>query len=206
MSSTIADKPGRSRPAASADDRPRAAERILNSARDLFYRQGIRAVGVDEIVANAGVTKPSLYRSFSSKDELAAAYVRRYEVEFWARFNGAIGEDAADPKAQLLDYLDNLALRSITPDYRGCGISNTAIEYPEPDHPARLAGESHKAKLRARLQQIAVRMGARDPELLGDGLMLLIEGAFASGQIFHGPGPSGNVARAARVLIAAATA
>src|SRR5690349_8008119 len=63
----------------------RAADRILQSARDLFYREGIRAVGVDEIVARAGVTKPSLYRSFPSKDELAATYLRRYEAEFWER-------------------------------------------------------------------------------------------------------------------------
>ena len=107
---------------------PRAAERILASARELFYRDGIRAVGVDEIVSNAGVTKPSLYRSFASKDELAAAYLRRYEAEFWARFNGAMGEDAADPKAQLLDYLKGLGERAMAPDYRGCGLSNAAIE------------------------------------------------------------------------------
>jgi len=112
---------------------PRAAERILASARELFYRDGIRAVGVDEIVSNAGVTKPSLYRSFASKDELAAAYLRRYEAEFWARFNGAMGEDAADPKAQLLDYLKGLGERAMAPDYRGCGLSNAAIEYPEPE-------------------------------------------------------------------------
>jgi AcrR family transcriptional regulator len=57
---------------------PRAADRILDVARDLFYREGIRAIGVDEIVRRAGVTKPSLYRSFSSKDELAASYLKVY--------------------------------------------------------------------------------------------------------------------------------
>jgi AcrR family transcriptional regulator len=183
---------------------PRAAERILASARELFYRDGIRAVGVDEIVSNAGVTKPSLYRSFASKDELAAAYLRRYEAEFWARFNGAMGEDAADPKAQLLDYLKGLGERAMAPDYRGCGLSNAAIEYPEPDHPARLVGQQHKRNLRHRLHIMAERMGAPDPELLGDALLLVIEGTFVAGQMFQGPGPSGNAARAAELLIDAA--
>src|SRR5262249_23596321 len=65
----------------------KAADRIRRTARDLFYQQGIRAVGVDEIVHQAGVTKPSLYRSFASKDELAAAYLTDYDCDFWNRFN-----------------------------------------------------------------------------------------------------------------------
>src|SRR5215468_5729616 len=69
---------------------PRAADRIKSTARELFYREGIRAVGVDEIVTRAGVTKPSLYRTFPSKDELAAAYLRDYDGEFWARFDAAV--------------------------------------------------------------------------------------------------------------------
>src|SRR3954469_19510389 len=81
----------------------RAAERIKQTARDLFYREGIRAVGVDEIVTKAGVTKPSLYRSFASKDELAAAYLRDYDGEFWAKFERAAAAHPGDPKAQLLD-------------------------------------------------------------------------------------------------------
>ena len=68
-------------------------------ARDLFYRDGIRAVGVDEIVRQAGVTKPSLYRSFPSKDELAASYLRQYEQEFWARFDQSVAAHPGDPQA-----------------------------------------------------------------------------------------------------------
>jgi AcrR family transcriptional regulator len=191
--------------AAGADpSRPRAADRILKSARDLFYRQGIRAVGVDEIVANAGVTKPSLYRSFPSKDELAAAYLRHYEIEFWARFDAAMVAGTADPRAQLLDYLDGLAERAVADDYRGCGLSNAAVEYPQPDHPARHVGEAHKQRLRQRLHDMAAGMGARDPKLLGDGLLLLLEGTFASGQLFHAGGPAGQVSRVAALLIDAA--
>jgi AcrR family transcriptional regulator len=184
---------------------PRAAERILRSARELFYRQGIRAVGVDEIVANAGVTKPSLYRTYASKDELAASYLRLYETEFWARFDAAIDRHPGDPKAQIMGYLEDLAGRVVAPSYRGCGLTNAAVEYPEPDHPARLVSEHHKAELRRRLRELAAGMGAADPNLLGDSLFLVLEGALVSSQIFHTGSPSASVAKAAALLIDAAT-
>ena len=81
----------------------RAAERIRESARDLFYRQGIRAVGVDEIVSRAGVTKPSLYRSFPSKDELTADYLRHMGEEGLARFDATIAADPSTAPAELPD-------------------------------------------------------------------------------------------------------
>lgn len=187
-------------------ERPRAAERILRSARDLFYRRGIRAVGVDDIVAAAGVTKPSLYRSYASKDELAASYLRLYESEFWARFDAAVARHPGDPRAGLLDYFGGLATRALDPGYRGCGLSNAAVEYPEPDHPARRVAEQHKAELRQRLRGMTRAMGAREPDVLADGLFLLLEGALLSAQIFRDDRPSGNVAHVAALLIEAALA
>ena len=185
------------------DGQPRAADRIRATARDLFYREGIRAVGVDEIVTTAGVTKPSLYRSFSSKDELAAAYLRDYDAEFWARFDAAVAAHPGDPRAQLRAYLEPLARRASKSGYRGCGLTNCAVEYPQPDHPARRVSEANKRELRRRLRGMAAAMGARDPEALGDGLLLLIEGAFVSGQLFGKDGPARAVATAADALIEA---
>jgi AcrR family transcriptional regulator len=187
-----------------ATERPRAAERVLKSARKLFYLRGIRAVGVDEIVNDAGVTKPSLYRSYPSKDELAAAYLRLYEEEFWARFDGAVARHPGDPRAQIIDYLETLSERIARPDYRGCGLSNAAVEYPEPGHPARKVTELHKQELRRRLRAMSAAMSAADPDLLGDGLFLLIEGALMARQVFRDEGPSGNVASVAAKLIDAA--
>lgn len=182
---------------------PLAADRIRKTAREMFYRDGIRAVGVDAIVTQAGVTKPSLYRSFSSKDELAAAYLRDYDAEFWARFDAACAAHPGDPRAQLLDYLTGMAARAVQNGYRGCGLTNAAVEYPESDHPARAVAVEHKRELRRRLIDMAAGMGAENPEALADGLLLLIEGAFVSSQLFGEGGPAGRVASMADKLIQA---
>ena len=182
---------------------PRAADRIKTTARELFYREGIRAVGVDEIVTKAGVTKPSLYRSFASKDDLAASYLRDYEGEFWTRFDAAMAANRGDPRAGLIAYLTRLAGRAAKHGYRGCGLTNAAVEYPEHGHPARVVAEEHKRGLRRRLVAMAAEMGAAEPEVLGDGLLLLIEGAFVTGQLFGAGGPARSVAAVADRLIAA---
>jgi len=183
-----------------------AIDRIRKTARELFYREGIRAVGVDEIVSRAGVTKPSLYRSFSSKDELAAAYLRDYDGEFWVRFERAAAAHPGDPKQQVLEYLRGLAQRAQRPDYRGCGLSNAALEYPAHDHPARKVAEDHKVRLRQRLVEMAKGMGAAKPEVLADGLLLLIEGVFVTGQLFGEGGPARNAVEIAEAMIEASRA
>lgn len=179
----------------------RAADRIRQTAQELFYREGIRAVGVDEIVTRAGVTKPSLYRSYASKDELAAEYLRDYEVAFWARFDSEKDRHPDDVRAQLLGYMQGLAQRASKRDYRGCGLTNAAIEYPQADHPARKVAQEHKRKLRARLVQLCKAMQARQPELLADGLLLLLEGTYASGQTFGEHGPAASLVEVAQILI-----
>jgi AcrR family transcriptional regulator len=179
----------------------KAGERIRETAKQLFYREGIRAVGVDEIVRRAQATKPSLYRSFPSKDELAAAYLRDWDSAFWERFDAAVAAHVDDPRAQLRLILFQLTQRMRRPGYRGCALTNAAIEYPEAGHPARRVAVAHKRKLRRRLRQMAAAMGARQPRLLADGLALLLEGAFASSQLFRGEGPARATARIAEQLI-----
>jgi AcrR family transcriptional regulator len=185
---------------------PRAAEKIMAAARDLFYSRGIRAIGVDEIVRKAGVTKPSLYRSFPSKDELAASYLRRYDRDFWERFDQAVEAHPGDPRAQIAAFLTRVGKRSQKPGYRGCGMTNAAVEYPEPGHPARIVSEDNKKELRRRLREMAASMGAADAATLGDGLLLLIEGAYISSQLFGQGGPAASVAKNADLMIAASLA
>ncbi|OZI47995.1 TetR/AcrR family transcriptional regulator [Bordetella genomosp. 5] len=179
-----------------------AADRIRETARRMFYRDGIRAVGVDAIVNEAGVTKPSLYRAFSSKDELAASYLRDYEQEFWARFDAGLDTHPDDPREQVLAYFRVLSQRATElPNYRGCGLSNACVEYPEPDHPAREVAVAHKHVLRDRMVELARAMGAQDPDELGNGLLLMLEGAFLTGQMFGEDGPPKYLVAAAERLI-----
>jgi AcrR family transcriptional regulator len=182
----------------------KAGDRIRETAKQLFYRDGIRAVGVDEIARQARATKPSLYRSFASKDELAAAYLRDWDSAFWQRFDAAVAAHPDDPRAQLRLFLLRSSQRMREAGYRGCALTNAAIEYPEPGHPARRVAEANKRKLRRRLKQWAAAMGAKQPRLLGDGLALLLEGAFASSQLFGSDGPARALTRVADQLIDAA--
>jgi len=189
-----------------AEEKPKAAERIRRTARELFYREGIRAIGVEEIVTRAGVTKPSLYRSYASKDELAAEYLRDYEVGFWKAFEAGAETHPDDARAQLLAYFEGLSQRASQAGYRGCGLTNAVVEYPGDDHPARKVAEANKRKLRARLRELAAAMGAKQPELLADGLLLLLEGTYASGQMFGAHGPAQSLVKIANQLIDASLA
>lgn len=184
--------------------KPRAADRIRAVADEMFYREGIRAIGVDEIVTRAGVTKPSLYRSYASKDELAAAYLKDYDERFCRLFDEAGAGHEDDPRGHLLAYLEGLAQRATKDGYRGCGLTNAAVEYPQADHPARKVAEASKRAFRARLVALAKAIGAHDPQSLGDGLLLLIEGSYASGQLFGEDGPAASLVGTAKQLIAAA--
>ncbi len=181
----------------------RASDRILSAARDLYYRLGIRAVGVEEIVALAGATKPSLYRSFGSKDDLTARYLEEYDARFWSFFDAAVAAHPGDPRAQILSFMSGLSQRAATPGYRGCGLTNALVEYPEAGHPARRVPAANKAELRRRLRVMARDMGAASPEALGDGLHLLIEGAYISAHLFGTEGPARSLVENAKKLIQA---
>ncbi|MBX3485974.1 TetR/AcrR family transcriptional regulator [Phenylobacterium sp.] len=180
---------------------PKAAERILATASELFYREGARAVGVDEIVVRAGTTKPSLYRAFESKDHLIAAYLEGRSADAWSWFEKAAAAHPGDPRAQVLDYIDALSGRALKGGYRGCGLSNAAIEYPEAGHPGRKVSVKHKEKLRERLRDLTRAMGARKPRKLADSLLLIIEGVHVTSQLFGAEGPAAAARGAAETLI-----
>ncbi len=181
----------------------RARERILSAARRMFYERGIRAVGVEAIVSAAGVTKMSLYRHFASKDELVAACLAERIESYWRKWDDCIAPHPGDPVARILALLDWLGRRSTEPGFRGCPMTNAAVEFPEPDHPGRKLAEAHKRELHERLLALATAAGAREPETLADGLVLLFEGSFASSQTFGPAGPAKAAAAIGRSLLEA---
>ncbi len=170
--------------------RKTAANKIFDTARDLFYRRGVRAVGVDEIVCEAGVTKPSLYRAFKSKDELVAACLRESAREGRDAMHAAMDAAGSDPRMRLDALLRHYADKLTCPEFRGCIMSNVAVELPEPGHPGREVVEDCKTAMRATLVQLARDLGAANPDRLADGLFLVIEGAITTHHVFGSQGPA----------------
>lgn len=170
--------------------RKTAAAKIFDTALDLFYRKGIRAVGVDEIVCEAGVTKPSLYRAFKSKDELVAACLQESWREGRASVLSAIEAAGPDPKDRLRAMIRHFFDKLHCPEFRGCLASNVAVELPEPAHPGRAIVIDCKLQMRSLVVELAEELGVAEPEVLADGLVLLIEGSTATHHIFGREGPA----------------
>jgi AcrR family transcriptional regulator len=181
-------------------------DRVLETASSLFYRHGVRAVGVDLVVLEAGVAKTSLYRHFRTKDDLIAAFLEREDADFWRGWDQVADRHADDPAAELDAHLDWIGARVGRPNYRGCPQLNVAAEFPDADHPARKVAAAHKRELRRRLRGIAERLGASRPDELAGQLSLLINGAFVSAQVLD-PGEATPLLKAtARALFAASGA
>jgi AcrR family transcriptional regulator len=177
-------------------------ERILAASSDLFYRHGIRAVGVEAIAEAAGTNKMTLYRHFDSKDELVAEYLRRLAADagrFWDDLGAA---NPGDPRAQLRGWLAAMEAHVVDADQRGCALANAAIELPEKEHPARRVIEQFKTAQRDRLIALCGATGIAEPELLADELFLLIEGARVSAQSVGPQGPASRLVRMGEALIA----
>ncbi|HVW52628.1 MAG TPA: TetR/AcrR family transcriptional regulator [Trinickia sp.] len=196
--------------AAAAKARPHTAgataqQLLLRAAGELFYQEGVRAVGVDAVVERAGVNKMSLYRQFSSKDELIAAYLEQANDCFFSYFDKSIDQHPGDPVRQIAQYFEDLEHRASREGYRGCPFVNVAAEFPDPSHPARQIVARNKAQLIERLRGLTSAAGADDPAALADALALLIEGVYAASQTYGpGCGPIRAAARVAAQLVAAA--
>lgn len=179
-----------------------AGERIFQAARELFYQQGIRAVGVDAIAAAAGTTKMSLYRNFGSKDQLVAAVLEEQDRLFWDWWDETIAPYEGDPRRQiecLFRAFEEVA--SDADSCRGCPIANASVEIVDTNHPARLVVLRHHEETLARLRKLSAATGAKNPEQLGDALMLLMGGSFLSRLCFDDLGPVRSVADIAAQLI-----
>src|SRR6202051_1138433 len=167
--------------ASSAADRqgssPPPRERILAAARELFYRRGIHAVGVDAIAEAAGTNKMTLYRHFASKDMLVAACLAELTREFDVAWDAIAAAHAGDPKGQLLAWLRYSGDFKEYEAERGCALANAAIELPDKEHPARRGIREHKTALRERLIRLCRDARLADPERLADEIFLIWEGA-----------------------------
>jgi AcrR family transcriptional regulator len=184
-------------------ERIQPRERLLAVAADLFYRHGIRAVGVEAIAEAAGTNKMTLYRHFPSKDELVSEYLR--EVASKANRCWKTYEEAypGDPLSQLRAWLKDMAGHLAKTNERGCALANAAVELPDKTHPARRVIEEYKVAQRDHLAHLCRSAGLSDPEMLADELHLLLEGARVTSQSVGPEGLGARLMRMGEVMITA---
>jgi len=187
------------------DERISPRERILSVASDLFYRHGIRAIGVEKIAEVAETNKMTLYRHFSSKDELVAEYLRRLAEEATSSWDQLEADHPGDPPAQLRAWLEDMATHVASGDERGCPLANAAVELPDKDHPARRVIEAFKSAQRERLIQLCATAALAEPEMLADELFLLLEGARVTAQSMGPKGLGERLVRMGEAMINAHT-
>jgi AcrR family transcriptional regulator len=181
-------------------EKPRTGrDRLVAAAVELFYRHGFGAVGIDRVIATAGVTKSTFYKHFEGKDDLMVAAVRQrdeWESAAWVRAVRKLAGD--DPGRQLLALLDVMDVWFNDPDFRGCMFMNTAIEFPNPHDPVHQAAAAHKRQTRDHFRNLARAAGAAPAaaETFADCYTALIEGALVLRQS-HGRNDAARVVRPA---------
>jgi AcrR family transcriptional regulator len=186
-----------------SESRPTTArQRLLDTAARLFYARGFQAVGVDEIVAESGVAKMTLYRHFPSKDDLIVAYLKRSNDAFLDWFERALASAAA-PREKLTAVFVALSELAQSDRCLGCTFQVSAAEFPDASHPAHRIAVDHKRAVRARFAELAKQARFRDPLVLADQLLLLMDGAWVAARMLRRENPARHVSDAAEILMQA---
>jgi len=173
--------------------KPTMKERILETADKLFYLQGIRAIGVDTIAAEIGISKRTLYNHFPSKDALIEAYLER-------RFVRPRPSDKA-PAEQILATFDSLERRFAAKDFRGCPFVNAVAELGAEDKSVRKIAVAFKESRRIWFRDLLIRLGVADADGLATQLTLLVDGSIAQDLVRNDPAMARAAREAARVLL-----
>jgi AcrR family transcriptional regulator len=177
-----------------------ARERILDTAFRLFYARGLRAVGVDTIIAESGVAKATFYKHFPAKDDLIVAYLDKVDAVWTGQLRTAAEAAGPDPADQLVGLFDALRTACRRDGYRGCAFINAAAE-AEPGSAVHDRTVAHKQAVLAWMRDLARRAGAADPDRLARTLSLLLDGGLASGALDADPEAAEAARQAADRLV-----
>jgi AcrR family transcriptional regulator len=176
-----------------------AKQRLLQAADDLFYSEGIHTVGIDRVIAHAGVAKGSLYYSFTGKDELVHEYLTHRHGKWAERVTAGI-EAHTDPRARILAVYDVLGTLFAQPDYRGCAFMNATAE-AAPDSVEAQAATTFRAWVHNLFLDLASDVDAGDPKQLAETLVLLYDGAVATAQMDRAPEAARTARRTAELIL-----
>lgn len=180
-----------------------ARQRILDTAFHLFYVRGIRAVGVDLIIAESGVAKATFYKYFPAKDDLVLAYLDRVDNVWIGQLHEAAAAAGPDPVDQLVGLFDALGTACRRDGYRGCAFINAAAE-SQPGTSVHARTVAHKQSVLAWVRDVAATAGAPDPDGLARSLTLLLDGGLAEGALSADPAAAAAAKASARALVTAA--
>jgi AcrR family transcriptional regulator len=181
-----------------------ARQRVLETADELFYRDGIRAVGIDRIIAEAGVAKMTLYTHFPSKDDLIVAVLRHREERVLEFFRSAMERHAGRTGDRLRAFFAALQEWLESPGFRGCAFQNAAVELADPRHAGARFVRDHKRRFAQLLRGFVEASAGKGAARLAPAIALLVEGAIVTA-VVHGTPAAAAVARdAALKLVGAA--
>ncbi len=186
----------------STSTKPSPRERLLDAANELFYAEGVQSVGIDRVIARAGVAKASLYSTFGSKEALVRAYLERRHEVVVGRLRAAAAE-VEDPVERLLAVFDAHAALFLRSGFRGCAFVAAAAEAPTEGQIAEATAE-YRQEVRSLFVELATEAGIADPEQLADQLRLIYDGSSIAANLDHNPGIAHPARAAARILIEAA--
>ncbi|MGW4089105.1 TetR/AcrR family transcriptional regulator [Nocardia sp. NPDC004750] len=156
-----------------------AKQRLLTTAEELFYAEGIRAVGIDRLLQESGVGRASFYRHFASKDDLVVAVLEDRDRR-WLDWLRESVEQTVDPAARPLAVFDALAERFARSDFRGCAFINTMVEVADRESAAHQVADRHKRRVIEYLNELLTEAGRSDAEELAAELALLVDGAIVT--------------------------
>ncbi len=179
----------------------RARQRLLATAEDLFYAEGVRAVGLERLLSESGVGRASFYRHFASKDDLVLAVLTERDERWLAWLREAV-EAVDEPADRPLAVFDALAQRFARKDFRGCAFINTMIEVADPDAPAHRVADRHKRRVIEYLGELLTAAGRTDAEELAGEFALLIDGAIVTALRENSPAAAERAGRIAARLLA----
>jgi AcrR family transcriptional regulator len=163
-----------------ADAPPGVGERILSTASDLFYREGVRAVGIQRVIDEAGIAKASLYAHYDSKDDLVAACMTQHGDAIRSALEARLAAPGLDARGKLLALFDAQVENIASPEFRGCPFLNASSEIATPGHPAKRAIAVQREWLHQLMARLVRDAGVASPEQVGGALVVLFDGASSS--------------------------
>jgi AcrR family transcriptional regulator len=181
-----------------------ARQRILDTAFRLFYAHGIRAVGVDRIIAESGVAKATFYKHFPAKDDLVLAYLDKVDETWSGQLHAAAEAAGPEPADRLVGLFDALGSACRREGYRGCAFINAAAE-AAPGTPVHERTVAHKRGVLEWVRGLAAEAGAADPDALARSVTLLLDGGLASGALDADPAAATLAKESAALLVGVAT-